>query len=422
MLRCAAPWIWRASHCSLYSSFEGYVGTEFARSLRGMGCHAPNEVQEKALSLATEVRGKGILLLAAQTGSGKTLAALLPLLHRLHRSSEEGCMGRGSDALVIAPTRELARQHAGVASQLLAGTAQLVACIFDATDAAAAAALPPSSLFVATPAGALQLVHSGQRRKRSMRFVVIDEVDAVLCGGALDEVVTPAAEDLLRALALGEQSDGEGLLILTTAHLTPAHEVALSRRFPGARRVQQGQASGGGRGGALVPTLRQRFHYFSGGAQAKEEKLLTVLADDAAVAAARRRDGEEATGAMVFCASAEQVAHLQSRVAEALPTLRPVMLHDAMADEQRAASLCAFRSAEARVLLCTDVAARGLDFPALAHVVMYDLPVDVVSYVHCAGRTARRGSAGFVTCLVASRAEASSFRKLHALQHAANVW
>ena len=429
---------------ALSSGFEGHVGHELAHALRRMGCFAPNEVQDRALAIAGS-SGKTLVLVTAQTGSGKTLVSLLPMLHRLQRSAEAGSGGGRSvrDALLVAPTRDLVRQHAAVATELAKDKTVPVECIFDEGGAAAVAVASAADrlprLLVATPTGALALARSHRQQPGKPRLgaagwsaVAIDEVDAVLCGGALEEVVAPAGEKLLRELALGgkaqaqcgqeEEEDPElELLVLTTAYLTPAHDTALSRRFPGVQRVRQMLASGG-RGGTLVPTLRQRFHYFSGDAGNKEQKLLNVLENDASVIsnnAGKRRT--TATGTMVFCASGKQAVHLQRLVAETLPALRPAVLHSAMADEARAAVLRSFHAAEAHVLLCTDVAARGLDFPGLAHVVLYDLPVDVLSYVHCAGRTARRGSNGVVTCLVQSRAEAQRFRKLHALQSAAKL-
>jgi superfamily II DNA/RNA helicase len=402
-----------------------------------MRCHAPNAIQEEALRAAME--GESVLV-CAQTGSGKTLVALLPLLNRACSAMRaNGGTGRAFEALLVAPTADLVRQHAAVATAL---TAELerppaITCVLDdgggggggdagtrsssATDAATNADADTvastsscsssssssssggsSTVFVATPAGARALA-----RRRAWDAVAIDEVDAVLCGNAQDDELAPAGDALVRQLLRG----GEQLL-LTTAHLTPAHEAALVRRFPGARRVRQRLASGG-RAGALVPTLKQVFHYFSGDAAAKERRLLDALGGGAS----------EGSGgsAMVFCGSNAQAAHLQRVVEGALPALRPGALHGAMPDAQRAAALGAFRAGESRVLLCTEIAARGLDVPELAHVVMYDMPADVVAYVHCAGRTARRGSSGRVTCLVNSRQEAGHYRKLHALQHAAKL-
>ena len=97
-------------------------------------------------------------------------------------------------------------------------------------------------------------------------------------------------------------------------------------------------------------------------------------------------------------------------------------LHEHMTDDERVAAVAALRADDAQLLVCTDVATRGLDLPTLRHVVLYDMPTDVMSFVHSAGRTARQGREGIVSCLVRSHAEAGRFRDLHALQAAAPVW
>jgi len=226
----------------------------------------------------------------------------------------------------------------------------------------------------------------------------VDEADAVLCGpGGLAREV----DALLRQL---ENRPEPPQLFLTMAHLTEVRENELVSRFPTVQRV--------GHTGVLVPTLRQCFHYFREG---REEKLLDVLGS-----AAEDRWLREGT-TLVFCGRAETAERLRAALEEGLPGCRPRALHDGMEAEERAAALGAFRSGASRTLLTTDSAARGLDFPELRHVVMYDVPSDITAFVHCAGRTARRGQRGLVTCLVQTH-EASlyqfDFKSHHGLQPA----
>ena len=99
------------------------------------------------------------------------------------------------------------------------------------------------------------------------------------------------------------------------------------------------------------------------------------------------------------------------------------LLHEELLEEDRQRAIASFTAAGAgAVVVCTTLAARGLDFPQVRHVVLYDMPSDVAGYLHSAGRTARQGREGVVSCLVRSRAEAGRFTRLHALQHAAQVW
>mmetsp|Transcript_29852 Transcript_29852/g.95505 ORF Transcript_29852/g.95505 Transcript_29852/m.95505 type:complete len:114 (-) Transcript_29852:87-428(-) len=99
-----------------------------------------------------------------------------------------------------------------------------------------------------------------------------------------------------------------------------------------------------------------------------------------------------------------------------MPQLRAALLDEgAAAPEGSAEAVARFASGEARALVCTAAAARGLDFPRVRHVLLFDMPKDVAGFVHSAGRTARRGKEGLVTCLVESGAEVGRFRQLHAL-------
>ena len=139
---------------------------------------------------------------------------------------------------------------------------------------------------------------------------------------------------------------------------------------------------------------------------------------------------------MIFCrdvADAQTLARLVSELAVARQVqqtqqVRPVMLvHDYMGDTERTAAFSRFRSHTASaqaplppVLVCTySVAARGLDLPDVRHVILYDVPTDIAMFVHTAGRTARRGQEGLVTCLCRTGAgDFGRYKHLHALQDA----
>jgi superfamily II DNA/RNA helicase len=125
--------------------------------------------------------------------------------------------------------------------------------------------------------------------------------------------------------------------------------------------------------------------------------------------------------------------------------MNPQLLHSELDDGIHEAALLTFRAyaaegsghclhngaitnissdATSRLLVCTTVAARGLDFPSLRHVIMYDMlsaNEDVAAFIHCAGRTARRGQNGLVSCLVQSTGSVGKFRNLHALQDAPQI-
>jgi len=104
---------------------------------------------------------------------------------------------------------------------------------------------------------------------------------------------------------------------------------------------------------------------------------------------------------MVFCRGARTAQALHAVLSAALPSQHFGLLHGEVPPDARDDALRAFQEEAVGVLLCTDVAARGLDFPRVRHVIMYDFPKDAPTFIHRAGRTARRGAGGLLTCFVA---------------------
>ena len=399
-------------------------------------------MQREAITAAT----KGTdLLLVSQTGSGKTFCFLLPLLEHLASRSH-------SIGIVLAPSRELAMQHTMVAKALASSM----------SDGPAVELLSPkplssaAQLLIAQPEHAYQWLHSGAINASLVSTVVIDEVDAILCSEQFDSTLSAMGEALLTHLEPADRTSPPPRYLLTTAHLSPAHEAALSQHFPSASRVQQGSEAGH-RPGTLVPSLKQVFHYTG---RSKDAKLLSVL---------RRSDADEwlrGGAALIFCADGATAERLRDLVAEVadheapppppthpsedrvpLPPAcagapppegrgrrAPLVLHEGMPDVAREAVIATLQrragcldqddieagGAEGMppLLIATGVVARGLDVPSLRHVILFDMPTDVAGFVHCAGRTARRGRPGLVSCLVESQSQASRFRELHALTRA----
>ena len=198
--------------------------------------------------------------------------------------------------------------------------------------------------------------------------------------------------------------------ILTMATVGAVHDARLRRHFPRAVRVSHA--------GVMPPSLRQRFHLISMEQQGgKPAQLLKVLKEAA-------EDDELSGGqAMVFCTEASLAAEvhtfLNQHAAERgnegkgeCVAERALLLSEATPAAERASTVAAIARGEARLLVCTDVASRGLDFPRMRHVIMYDLPRDVAAFIHRAGRTARQGTAGMMSCLVQAH-EVHLMRELH---------
>lgn len=381
--------------------FGQHVCNELVQGLHRMGIFAPNAIQADAIPLA--LSGRDVMVIA-QTGSGKTLTFLLPMLQRLSESQsaappphDSGSGAVEPEAVIVAPTEDLATQIAAVAEELAAGLAEPPAVQCAARRTSRCSGGPAARLLVVTPESLSHHLRRGAILTHRLRHVSIDETDAVLCD---PDGATRHADELLSVL---EEAGTEFQLFMTMAHLSDANERELLRRFPHVQQVRHT--------GVLVPTLRECFHYFSG--DRKDSKLLWALKE-------ARSDPWLCDGTtMVFCQRPDDALRLRALLEDADPASCPEALHDDLEAEERAAVKLAFSSGTSRVLVATDVAARGLDFPLLRHVVLYDMPTNVSTFVHCAGRTARRGQSGLVTCLV--QANHFGFTSHHALEPAVQL-
>ena len=365
----------------------------------------PNEVQNESLPLA--LGGEDIFVIA-QTGSGKTLTFLLPILHQLSNhnnssSSSSPSSSREAKAIVIGPTAELLEQHAAIATKL---SPSLVDRIMFKT---------PKQLLSDLSNNNNKLLNSISAQE--IQVIAIDEVDAVLCGSEFNESIPEISTELLQQLPDGAQ------YILTTAHLTRAHAKALQKLFPNIATVRQ---QGGTNQRVLVPTLRQAFHYFSGDISAKLEKLEEILQK------AQKNNLLAGHSAVIFCEDEEEVEVVHSFLERSAAIRKiyraPRKLHTKLSPKERSAALLDFRTSrsDCSLLVTHEIAARGLDCPSVRHVILFDTPTDVTAFVHRAGRTARAGEEGMVTCLVQAGGGLGSFgsgsfgrlKNLHALQDA----
>lgn len=182
------------------------------------------------------------------------------------------------------------------------------------------------------------------------------------------------------------------------AHLTRAHTKIITRLFPDIETIRQSSSSQR----VLVPTLRQVFHYFSGDMSAKLAELEDVL------------EKSEKQSTIIFCKDENEVeaVHLFLKNSKTLgDAFSPEKLHINLSSEERSTALSRFRTNEKECLMLVthEIAARGLDCPSVRHVVLFDTPTDVTAFVHRAGRTARAGEEGVVTCLVQAGGGLGSF-------------
>ncbi|MFT5583479.1 MAG: ATP-dependent RNA helicase RhlE [Cognaticolwellia sp.] len=328
---------------------------ELLTALDTLGFDTATPIQAQSIPLILAGRD---LAAQAQTGSGKTLAFALPLLHTMQEKD-------GVQVLVLCPTRELAIQVAGsfqeAARDLKPRVEALV--VIGGVDIEKQQKKLSSGVqvVVATPGRLLDLIERGSLELSALRALVLDEADKLLDVGFGEEL-----ERLTSLLPTERQT------LLFSATL-PQRVVALSKdllRSPEHILVDAPTLAADGVHQRViqVPSLSRRMAL---------EHLLTT---------------HDWAQVMVFVATQRGCDNLSRKLR--VSGTNALNLHGGLEQRQRNYALTHFRSGAARVLVTTDIAARGIDVPKLAAVVNFDLPRSTADYIHRIGRTARAGEKG----------------------------
>lgn len=320
----------------------------------------PTPIQ--AQSIPTVLSGRDLLGIA-QTGTGKTAAFMLPSLDRLVAASNGRPVPGRARMLVLAPTRELASQIADHARIYAKGQHISVGVIFGGTPVPRSIREVSRGLdvLVATPGRLLDLVDQRVLDLSALEILVLDEADQMLDLGfihALKRIVKliPAKRQTLFFSATMPKAIRQ----LADAYLTNPAEVAVT---PVATTVDR---------------ITQTVTFVN---QAEKQALLTMVlkADDVERALVFSRTKHGADKIVRFLEAAGIPANA---------------IHGNKSQGQRERALGLFRTGDVKVLIATDIAARGIDIPGVSHVVNFDLPDVPEQYVHRIGRTARAGAAG----------------------------
>jgi len=321
------------------------------------------------------------LLGLAQTGTGKTAAFALPILQRL--AATQAPSGRGPRALVLTPTRELALQvadsfraygrHVALKSGVVfggVGQAPQVSVLARGVD-----------ILVATPGRLLDLHGQGHVKFDRLRFLVLDEADRMLDMGFL--------RDVQRIIALLPK---ERQTLLFSATMPEAIASLAAKILKSPVRVEVTPVA------STVERVEQRVIFVD---SASKSALLTDLLR-----------GKDIARALVFA----RTKHGANRIAARLvrDNINAEVIHGNKSQGARQRALDGFRNGRVRVLVATDIAARGIDVDGVTHVINYDLPNEPESYVHRIGRTARAGASGIALslCDAAERAYLRDIEKL----------
>ena len=330
------------------------------------GYTTPTPIQAAAIPVALE--GRDILGIA-QTGTGKTASFTLPMICRLETGRARARMPR---SLILAPTRELAAQVAqsfekyGINHKL--SVALLIGGV--SMDEQTKKLDRGVDVLIATPGRLLDHFQRGRVMLMGVEILVIDEADRMLDMGFIPDI-----EKICKLLPPRRQT------LFFSATMPPEITRLVDQFMNSPERIEVARPA------TTATTITQLFRYCPDGEDwAKREVLRELMR------------GEDVKNAIVFCNRKRDVAILHKSLLK--HGFNAGALHGDMDQKSRMETLDKFRSGEIAFLAASDVAARGLDIPAVSHVFNFDLPWQSDDYVHRIGRTGRAGREGNSTSLV----------------------
>jgi ATP-dependent RNA helicase RhlE len=319
------------------------------------GYTQPTPIQEQAIPV---VLNGGDVIAVAETGTGKTAAFLLPILHKLNT----GKRPVGTKVLVLAPTRELANQTELACRQFAPKGISCTAIIGGSAYTKQVAALKKgANIIIATPGRLIDLMEQGLVNFSTLHTLVLDEADRMLDMGFL-----PAIKRIVKQVPEKRQT------LFFSATMAPDIERIANSIVNDPTFIEvspRGRAAG-----TIHQTAYPVTHEF------KMPLLLDLL------------EKERFDRVLVFTRTkrgADRLAHILEKRDH-----RSNRIHGDRSQSQREAALRSFKAGQTRVLVATDVAARGIDIDAVSHVINYDIPEVPEDYVHRIGRTGRAGNTG----------------------------
>jgi ATP-dependent RNA helicase RhlE len=332
-----------------------------------LGYTQPTPIQQQAIPVILQGAD---LIACAETGTGKTAAFLLPIIQKL-----AGRKQNGTSVLVLAPTRELATQTETACRQLAPKNIRCAILIGGASINRQADSLRRGPhIIVATPGRLLDFMERGAIDFSQLDTLVLDEADRMLDMGFLPAIkrivmtLPKERQTLFFSATMSAEIEKIGRLLLSEPEI-----IEVSRR---------GKAAG---------TIEQTAYPVA--SQSKTVLLLDLL------------EREKFERVLVFTRTRREAERL-SHILEAREH-KVNRLHADRSQSQREAALRGFKNGNTRILVATDIAARGIDVDSISHVINYDVPDAPEDYVHRIGRTGRAGNKGRAITLVTSNDEPS---------------
>lgn len=341
------------------------------------GYESPTPIQAQAIPFALEGRD---IMASAQTGSGKTAAFLLPTLQRLTKRSEKP--GKGPRALVLTPTRELAAQ---VEKNALAYAKNMrwfrtVSIVGGASFGYQTRALSkPVDLIVATPGRLMDLMQSGKVDFARLEVLILDEADRMLDMGFIDDIETIVEATPSDRQTLLFSATWDGAVGKLARKLTKDPEIIEVERVDDQGKIEE----------QLLYCDDMRH----------KNRLLDHILRDADI-----------DQCVIFTSTKAMTEVIADELYE--KGFAANCLHGDMPQGWRNRTLMDLRKGRCKILVATDVAARGIDVPTITHVINYDLPKQAEDYVHRIGRTGRAGRTGIAITF----AEVNEYVKVHKIE------
>ncbi len=339
------------------------LNAQLLKAIEEVGYTNPTPIQEQAIPYI--LMGRDVLGVA-QTGTGKTASFTLPLLEILQANKAKPRMPR---ALILAPTRELAAQiveninnygkHTNITSTLVVGG--------DSMPAQAAALQKGVDILIATPGRLLDHVQRSGLILTDVKFFVIDEADRMMDMGFIPDIEKIARLlPKIRQTLMFTATMPDAIRKLAGQFLQTPREISVSRQSSTGQNITQ----------LLCKTTPRH----------KLDTLYDLIRD------------LTPSSALVFCnrkIDADKVRNFLYK-----KNVSVVALHGDLEQAQRYANLEKFKSGQAQIIVCSDVAARGIDIDDVSHVFNFDVPFNAEDYVHRIGRTGRAGKSGHAITLV----------------------
>ena len=348
------------------------------KSLEEMGFEEPTPIQKEAIPIA--LKGEDIVG-QAQTGTGKTAAFGLPIVERI--SPRE----RGVKAIILTPTRELAIQvaheislmgkHKGVSAYPIYGGVSI-------DRQANILKRGRHQIIVGTPGRVKDLINRGILRLDKVRFAVLDEADQMLDMGFIEDI-----EEIL-----GKTPKDKQTMLFSATMPYEIRKLIDNYLKPGYKTVKVGKQ-------LITPKVKQR--------------ILLVRSEDKLKALEKLLKEHEGVSTIVFVKTKRDAAEIEKELQKRGINARAI--HGDLSQRQRETVMKLFKEGKVKVLVATDVAARGIDIKNVGLVINYELPENPESYVHRIGRTGRAGREGTAISLVAE----SEKRRMYRIKGLKNV-